>query len=537
MTGASELKGQRIDRFDIVAEIASGGMATVYLGRLCGLGGFQRFVAIKRLHPHLQGEEEFVQMFLDEARLAAGIKHMNVVPILEVGASEQGYYLVMEYIEGDTLARLLARAATRGERIPPRIAMRIAVDMLSGLHAAHEHRDEQGHLIGLVHRDVSPQNILVGVDGITRLTDFGVARASARLTATRVGQLKGKIAYMAPEQATSDDDVDRRADVFAAGIVLWETLASRRLFKASTEAATLSAVISERVPELAEQGVEAPQAVLDVCMHALRRSRDERYPTCAAFAERLEEVARRADLLATQREVADYVVEVMGGAISQQRDAVRAWLARSEPSRVDLSGVGRAPSSPSSPPESTSRPSSRQEATEIAPAPEPRASARASRRGLWFGVVAFVAGLVIVAATVVLARGGGDSGVARQPSVEASPALPTPEAAPNRPASVEQPAAPALAPGSVPGEPPAAAGSPAASTVGARAPEPAPSGTRPASGEEPTARSVGARVRPRPVTPARVAPPRPEPPRTDPARRDPPAPRSAPGPDLSNPYR
>src|SRR5690606_1446759 len=183
---------QRIDRYDLVAEIASGGMATVYLARLAGVGGFQRFVAIKRLHPHLAKEKEFVEMFLDEARLAAGIHHPNVVPILEVGASQNAYYLAMEYIEGETLARLLARAASRKERLPVPQVLRIALDTLSGLHAAHELRDESGAVAGVVHRDVSPQNVLVGADGVSRITDFGVARAATRLTATRVGQLKGK---------------------------------------------------------------------------------------------------------------------------------------------------------------------------------------------------------------------------------------------------------------------------------------------------------------------------------------------------------
>ncbi len=231
---------QRVDRYELIGEIASGGMATVYLARLTGVGGFQRFVAMKRLHPHLAGEAEFVEMFLDEARLAAGIHHPNVVPILEVHASPIGYYLVMEYIEGDTLARLLARSASKGQRLPVPIVLRVMLDTLAGLHAAHELRDDHGDPVHLVHRDVSPQNVLVGSDGVARITDFGVARAASRLTATRVGQLKGKIAYMAPEQAAGVEELDRRADVFSAGIVVWEALASRRLFKAENEAATLS---------------------------------------------------------------------------------------------------------------------------------------------------------------------------------------------------------------------------------------------------------------------------------------------------------
>jgi serine/threonine-protein kinase len=325
---------QRIDRYDLVAEIASGGMATVFLANLSGVGGFRRFVAIKRLHPHLAREQEFVEMFLDEARLAAGIHHPHVVPILEVGASERGYYLVMEYIEGDTLARLLARAATSGNRLPASIGTRIIVEMLSGLHAAHELRDEQGNPTELVHRDVSPQNILVGIDGTTRITDFGVARAASRLSATRAGQLKGKIAYMAPEQAMGDPAVDRRADVFSSGIVLWEVLAARRLFKAENEAATLSRVISEPIPDIREVNPRVDPDVAAVVMTALQRDRDARYPTCQDFADDLEAAAQAAGALATSREVAAYVTGVIGQEIAQQREAVRGWLARSEPSQA-----------------------------------------------------------------------------------------------------------------------------------------------------------------------------------------------------------
>jgi len=326
---------QHIDRYELVAEIASGGMATVFLARLSGVGGFQRFVAIKRLHPHLAQEEEFVQMFLDEARLAAGIHHPNVVPILEVGASDRGYYLVMEYIEGDTLARLLARAASASASFPADIGLRVIIDMLMGLHAAHELRDEKGDPTELVHRDVSPQNVLVGADGVSRITDFGVARAATRLTATRSGQLKGKIAYMAPEQAAGQR-VDRRADVFAAGIVLWEVLASRRLFKADNEAATLQRVLSGTIPSPCDEVPSVPVEVADVCLKALERDPDRRFATCAQFADALERAAAGSlrVRVAPPKDVAAYVTEVIGQEIREQREAVRAWLAFSEPSQV-----------------------------------------------------------------------------------------------------------------------------------------------------------------------------------------------------------
>jgi serine/threonine-protein kinase len=330
---------QRVDRYELVGELASGGMATVFLARLTGVGGFQRFVAMKRLHPHLANEKEFVEMFLDEARIAARIHHPNVVPILEVGASPVGYYLVMEYIEGDTLARLLARAAQRGKRLPIPIALRIALDTLSGLHAAHELRDDAGSPINLVHRDVSPQNVLVGVDGIARITDFGVARAASRLTATRVGQLKGKIAYMAPEQAAGEESLDRRADVFAAGIVIWEELAAKRLFKAENEAATLSRVMSEPVPPLSVIVPGLSVQLSNVVMRALERDPDRRFATCAQFGDALEAAATGSETIATPRELAAYVGEVLGEEVSAQRDAVRAWIARSESSQVNLAGL------------------------------------------------------------------------------------------------------------------------------------------------------------------------------------------------------
>jgi serine/threonine-protein kinase len=329
-------------------------MATVFLARRAGVGGFQRFVAIKRLHPHLAEEAEFVEMFLDEARLAALIHHPNVVSITEVGANERGYYLVMDYVEGDTLARLLSIAAERNTVMPIGIGLRIVIDMLTGLHAAHELSDEQGKPLGLVHRDVSPQNVLVGVDGIARLVDFGVARAATRLAGTRVGQLKGKIAYMSPEQAAADESIDRRADVFAAGIVLWEVLTGRRLFKSTNDAATLSRVVTERIepPVNVVDGIDS--RLSDICMKALERPLARRYQTAAQFADQLEHAASRKGILATGREVTAYIHKVLGSEIQGQREAVRRWIAASDCGNEDSrpSGIPR-PDRPSSPPDSS----------------------------------------------------------------------------------------------------------------------------------------------------------------------------------------
>ncbi len=322
---------QRLDRYELIGELASGGMATVFLARLAGVGGFQRFVAIKRLHPHLSNEPDFVQMFLDEARLAASIHHPHVVPILEVGTSEAGYYVVMEYVEGDTLSRLVARGASAGQKLPPSVALRIGLDTLSGLHAAHDLCDDAGQPLGLVHRDVSPQNILVGVDGSARITDFGVARASSRLATTQSGTLKGKLAYMPPEQAKGGD-LDRRADVFAMAIVLWEVLAGKRLFKGNSELETLNRLLFEPIPRLSSVMPDAPRALDDVIAKALTRDVEQRFSTAAELADALERGAEGALPVASVRDVASYVKGVLGQDIEAQRAAVRAWLS-AEPSQ------------------------------------------------------------------------------------------------------------------------------------------------------------------------------------------------------------
>src|SRR4051794_29784074 len=188
-----------VGRYALYGEIASGGMATVHFGRLLGPVGFSRTVAVKRLHAHLAKDPEFVSMFLDEARLAARVRHPNVVPTLDVVAAQGELFLVMEYVQGESFARLLHVTKSNGQRIPRDIVCAVLASVLHGLHAAHEAKSERGEALGIVHRDVSPQNILVGVDGIARVLDFGIAKAAGRAQVTREGQVRGKMAYIAPE--------------------------------------------------------------------------------------------------------------------------------------------------------------------------------------------------------------------------------------------------------------------------------------------------------------------------------------------------
>lgn len=275
----------RAGRYETVRPIASGGMATVYLGRVLGGAGFERAVAIKVLHPHVADEPEFVSMFLDEARLAAQIHHPNVVATLDL--VDDPLFLVMEYIDGPSLYHLLRACKKHKQPFPLSIALRIFLDTLAGLHAAHELIGPGGQPLNLVHRDVSPQNVLVGSDGISRLTDFGVARAESRITATRGGALKGKLGYMSPEQVRAQP-VDRRSDIYAAGAVLWEMLTGDRLFKADNEAAMIGQILAGARQGPRSAAAAVPEALDEACMRALANDPEARYPTAAAFAEAIE---------------------------------------------------------------------------------------------------------------------------------------------------------------------------------------------------------------------------------------------------------
>lgn len=270
-----------VGRYLMGGPIAVGGMASVHLGRIEGSAGFKKPVAIKRMLAS-SADSEARAMLLDEARLASRIQHANVVQTLDVIEDGPELFVVLEYVHGESFDQLLGRARAAGQPCPPRVAAGIVAGALRGLHAAHEAKGEDGQPLELVHRDFSPHNVLVGVDGVPRVLDFGVARARGRLQGTRDGQLKGKLAYLSPEQVHGE--ASRRSDVFAAGIVLWEALTGLRLFDAPSEAAVLSKVLLCRVPPL-EDDAAVWQAVLD---GALQREPDARFPTALAMAEALE---------------------------------------------------------------------------------------------------------------------------------------------------------------------------------------------------------------------------------------------------------
>jgi serine/threonine protein kinase len=276
-----------VGRYALFDEIACGGMAAVHVGRLVGPVGFSRTVAIKRLHPQFAKDPEFVTMFLDEARLAARVRHPNVVPTLDVVASQGELFLVMEYVQGESFARLLHIAKSNGQRIPRDIVCSVVAAVLHGLHAAHEAKSERGEPLGIVHRDVSPQNILVGVDGISRVLDFGIAKAAGRAQVTREGQVRGKMAYIAPEQL-QHGSANRKADVYAAAVVLWEALTGERLFLGDSEAATIARVLTGEVAAPSSLVPDISPELDAVVMRGLSREPATRYETARDMARALE---------------------------------------------------------------------------------------------------------------------------------------------------------------------------------------------------------------------------------------------------------
>ncbi len=334
----TNLVGRRLGKYELLYEIASGGMAAVYLARSRGASGFERLVAVKVPHPHLRKDEDFAPMFLDEARLAARIHHPNVVPVLDLG-EDGALFLVMDYVEGDHLASLIRAAGRRGERLPAGVTLRILIDALTGLHAAHELKDNAGEPLNIVHRDTSPQNVLVGCDGIGRITDFGIARAEARASITRDGQVKGKLSYIAPEQL-SGDAITRRADVFGMGVLLWEALVGQRLFRGESDAATVNLLMHG---EVRKPSAFMPElAPLDaIVLKALERDTEARYATAAEFADALENCGIK---VASSRQVATCVEHLIGDVVAKRREDLNALRANDAAIRPALStSAGDAP--------------------------------------------------------------------------------------------------------------------------------------------------------------------------------------------------
>jgi serine/threonine-protein kinase len=288
-------------------------MATVRLGQLEGPGGFRKLVAIKQLNAELAAEPGLSLMLAQEARLNSAISHPNVVSIFDVLEQDGELMLVMDYVNGETLAQLLRQARKQGTQVPVSVVRRMLNDVLHGLHAAHTATSVEGVPLGVVHRDVSPQNIIVGIDGIARVLDFGVAKAAWGASYTTPGQVKGKLAYMAPEQVR-EQPIDARTDVFAAGAVLWEALSGRRLFVGGTASEVISRLLSKPIATLSEQHSEVSPELDQLLQKALARAPAERFASARDFADALEATGK----LAPRAEVAAWVQKMASAALDQR---------------------------------------------------------------------------------------------------------------------------------------------------------------------------------------------------------------------------
>ncbi len=313
-------------RYALLGEIAAGGMATLHLARLTGPMGFSRIVAIKRLREAYAGDATFVTMLVDEARVGAYIQHPNVVATLDVVVRDREALLVLDYVHGPSLSRLLRRAQERSAPVPVPVAVSILAGTLRGLHAAHTARDAEGRPLEIVHRDLSPHNILVGVDGIARVADFGIAKARGRLSKTETGVLKGKAGYMAPEQIHGA--ASPRSDIFAMSVVAWEVLAGEKLFTGTTMNEILAGVIAGKIRRLDDVRADLPAAVAALVHKGLARDPEARPRSALEMAQDLERALRPA----SETEVGAWVRDLAGDSLESRDELL---MVEAEATAVD----------------------------------------------------------------------------------------------------------------------------------------------------------------------------------------------------------
>jgi serine/threonine-protein kinase len=326
---------EKIGRYELCFELASGGMASVYLARAGGAPGFQKLVALKRIHAHLAREKEYVEMFLDEARIASRITHANVCSVFDFGEADGEYFIAMEYLVGEPLSRVHRRVVANADQrstplLPSRMA-RIIAQACEGLHAAHELNDADGQSLNVVHRDVSAENLFVTYDGDTQVVDFGIAHARQRVHHTEAGQVKGTFPYMAPEQMTAAV-VDRRVDVWALGAVLWELLTLRRLFLRDTDVNTMYAVLSGEIRPPSEYRSDVPPKLDEIVLRALQRNPDERWQSAREMGKALRRFLAKQEDLVGPAEIAEWMAELFPNGEARKHHLME--IARTSPIQI-----------------------------------------------------------------------------------------------------------------------------------------------------------------------------------------------------------
>ena len=429
-----------VGRYVLHAPIARGGMATIHLARLLGAEGFSRTVAAKRLHPQFTEDAEFLKMFLDEARIASKVHHPNVVPMLDVVQSGTEVILVQEYVHGVPFDKLLRAVNQQKKVLPIGVVVAIVSGMLAGLHAAHEATDELGHPLGIVHRDVSPQNVIVGIDGIPRLLDFGVAKATLSSHVTRAGVFKGKLAYTSPELLQGI--VTQSTDIYAASVVLWEALAGRRLYIAMNEAELVSAVMTGAVTKLTDAVVqslvpperwELIQKLEPVLSKGLSFAMGDRYSTAAEMQDALLKAAPAA----TPAEVSKWV-KLLGKEYLEGREKVivseeSSWRKqKSAPGAEVLPEEATERSAPGSAPSVVSQPSATATALQTTVMAQLPAPSRGRAQWAIVGVLLLIGGL-LAAILLLMVRAPRVSAASLETTATATPlppivAAPAPDA-------------------------------------------------------------------------------------------------------------
>ncbi len=301
---------QQQQRYRVIERIASGGMAEVYRAESAGLEGFKKVVAIKRVLPHLSEKKKFIGMFLDEARVSAHLNHSNCVQVFDIGVGDNTYFIVMEFVEGADLKVVIDHQRKLGQLVPLEIALLICIKICEGLDYAHRLTDEDGKPIGIVHRDMSPPNVLITRHGEVKIVDFGLAKANSQLEQSEPGIIKGKFSYLSPE-AAQGYDVDHRTDIFAVGIILWEMLAGRRLFLGDTDLDTVRQVQAAQVPSIRQYNPTVPPELDAVVQRALARERDDRHPSAQDLANDLTNILFASRQPASSFDIAHYVREAL----------------------------------------------------------------------------------------------------------------------------------------------------------------------------------------------------------------------------------
>lgn len=390
------LTGRKLGRYQIGARLGVGGSAAVYLARLLGPMSFERLVALKVVHEHLSEEREFISQFLDEANLLTRVAHPNIVQMHELGREGDTLFLAMEYLHGQPLSRVMSALVRRGKHLPPAIVAWLGARVASGLGFAHRLADEQGNSLGLVHRDVSPQNVFVNYDGAVKLIDFGIARAKGRIAQTTLGRVKGKFSYMAPEQVLGRD-FDHRADIFALGATLYEAAIGGRLFTGADESETLQKLLFEEVPDPRTRMKDFPSELAEILARTLAQKPGDRYPDAESLARDLDAFVASSGARDVQAELAGLLKGLFENERAEQLKAIeelRAQSADTVPPPADEPGRMRVESG-----------------YRTLPAPAPR-------RRLAIGVVIGIAALVGVG---LVAQGLSRASSSPAPSSSAAP--------------------------------------------------------------------------------------------------------------------